>query len=118
VGGSTGSAEQVTAAHNPAVGSEYCMSGVSTYEHCGLEVYQLDADFCDDDGCTVSLIRSSGGGSAQGGDSGAPFFQPDGSSDKVRGLVIAHLGASLYSHKWSTIASTFDVDIVTSCSKA
>jgi hypothetical protein len=57
----------------------------------------------------------SGGGQAQGGDSGAPFYLPVTGGVSIRGMVLGHSNVNndSFDHKWSTIRDTFVVSIVT-----
>lgn len=105
--------ERITAAHNPVIESSYCISGSYSTATCGHVVLSLDGSFCDDGTCTPDSIVSTIGWTTEDGDSGAPFFQPDGSTDKIRGMHYASGGTYEYAHKWSTIRDTFDVTIVT-----
>jgi hypothetical protein len=113
-GGSTGVTIPVISADDPVVGGSYCHSGRTTFEHCGEVPWSLNAQFCDIDGCTTSLIAYNGT-DLQPGDSGAPFYAKFATpAAKIRGMAIAIVGPDNYAERWLRIASHLNVTIATS----
>ena len=93
----------------------YCRSGQTTGEHCGQKVISVTANFCPTSGCKTNVIAYNTGGASAGGDSGAPFYINSGSNVQARGI---HVGrntstGTMYAEKWSVIAATLGVSIVT-----
>ena len=93
----------------------YCRSGQTTGEHCGQKVISVTANFCPVSGCKTNTIAYNTGGASAGGDSGAPFYIPNGANVQARGI---HVGrntstGTMYAEKWSVIAATQGVTIVT-----
>lgn len=112
-GGAAGVLIPVISADDPAVSGSYCHSGRTTYEHCGLNPFTLNGQFCDDDGCTNSLVAYTGT-DLQGGDSGAPFYaKTTAPAAKIRGMAIAQAGPDSFAERWLRIASHLNVTIVT-----
>jgi hypothetical protein len=115
VGGtSSTSSKQVVGAGDPVPGfTGYCTSGQTSGEQCGITVQSNDAIVCTGTGCKWP-VTSYTGGPANPGDSGAPMYIP-GAAGQVfaRGHVIAGDGVTSYAEKWSRVASTFGVSIVT-----
>lgn len=113
VGDLVGTGLPVISAGNPTVGSSYCVSGSFTGTTCSHVVQQLNDQYCDASGCTNDLVRYTGGPNLQDGDSGAPFYLSSGGYAYIRGSVVAVDADGHYVHKWSTIANTYSVSIVT-----
>ncbi|GAA1332714.1 S1 family peptidase [Saccharothrix algeriensis] len=116
VGDATGKQIRVAGASDPVVNrSDYCRSGITTFEKCGQRVFDLKGQFCDKAGCTQDLIAYDKGTIAQGGDSGAPFYSynADRTAVVVHGMHIAQSGGWQYAEKWSRIASSQGVSVVT-----
>jgi hypothetical protein len=93
----------------------YCRSGQTTGEQCGHKVTSVTANFCPTSGCKTNVIAYTTGGASAGGDSGAPFYINSGSNVQARGI---HVGrntstGTMYAEKWSVIAATLGVSIVT-----
>lgn len=117
VGDATGNVKAVGAAQDPFPGgSNYCQSGAYSYEHCGHHVVNTTGQLCTSDGCTRDLITYDQGTRPASGDSGAPFFtyNSDRSAVIVHGIHIGQMGSTFFAEKWSLIASTQGVSIVTS----
>ncbi|MGI8809286.1 MAG: hypothetical protein ACR2KK_15900 [Acidimicrobiales bacterium] len=117
VGGTNSSLTKVVEqASDPVVNFVgYCRSGQTTGENCGQKVISVTANFCPTSGCKTNVIAYNTGGASAGGDSGAPFYIPSGSNVQARGI---HVGrntstGTMYAEKWSVIASTLGVSIVT-----
>lgn len=117
VGGTNSSTgKTVTGAANPVVGTTgYCRSGQTTGEKCGQKVISITANFCPTSGCKTNTIAYNTGGASAGGDSGAPFYWPGSSTVSIRGM---HVGrntstGTMFAERWSTIANTLAVTIVT-----
>lgn len=116
VGGTNSSTgKKVIGAGDPVVNfTGYCRSGQTTGERCGSKVVSVTANFCPTSGCKRNVIAYTGGTLSQNGDSGAPYYLPSGSSNVyIRGMHIGIGGSTMYAEKWSTIASTLAVTIVT-----
>ncbi|MFD9072059.1 S1 family peptidase [Streptomyces lasiicapitis] len=116
VGDATGTAKRVSGAQDPVVGrSNYCQSGVSTFEHCGHRVVNTTGQLCSYGGCTKDLVTYDKGTQPAPGDSGAPFFtyNSDRSSVIVHGIHVGRSGSLFFAEKWSLIASSQGVSIVT-----
>jgi hypothetical protein len=110
----------------------YCYSGRSGGEHCGLTVLSVDGQVCVQYRCTSPTITFTGGVLLQPTDSGAPFYcysttdtDPSGQCVssapkgpavvKIRGHVVAATtdGTTGYVEPWAVVASTLNVSIVT-----
>ncbi|WP_433262893.1 S1 family peptidase [Actinosynnema sp. CS-041913] len=116
VGDVNGKAIRVAGASDPVVGrSDYCRSGAVSAEKCGHRVVNTNGQFCDAAGCTRNLISYDKGTPTQAGDSGAPFYtyNADRSAVVVHGMHVAISGAMYFAEKWSLIASSQGVSIVT-----
>lgn len=117
VGGTNSSSTKIVEqASDPVVNFVgYCRSGQTTGEHCGQKVISVTANFCPTSGCKTNVIAYNTGGASAGGDSGAPFYINSGSNVQARGI---HVGrntstGTMYAEKWSVIAATLGVSIVT-----
>lgn len=111
-GNATGWTTLVGGAADPAVGAAYCRSGQTTYERCSQVITSLNADFCDEAGCTPTVIAYKGP-DGQGGDSGAPMYQYSGGKVHIRGLHFGQIDDTQYAEKWSTIRGVFRASIAT-----
>lgn len=109
-GNATGWTTLVGGAADPAVGAAYCRSGQTTYELCSQVITSLNADFCDEAGCTPTVIAYEGP-DGQGGDSGAPLYQYSGGKVHIRGLHFGQIDDTQYAEKWSTIRGVFRASI-------
>lgn len=117
VGNATGTVKRVSGASDPVVGGTgYCRSGVSSFEQCGNRVVSTSGQLCDAAGCTQNLVTYNQGAASLSGDSGAPLYtyNSDRSAVVVRGIHIGIVGTTYYAEKWSLIASSQGVSIVTS----
>ncbi len=117
VGGTNSSTgKSVISAADPAVNFVgYCRSGQTTGEGCGLKVISVTANFCPTSGCKTNTIAYTGVQS-DNGDSGGAFYLPSGTTSvHARGIHVGRNSATgtMYAEKWSTIASTLGVTIVT-----
>lgn len=115
VGNLVGTGTPTLGAGDPVLNfSGYCYSGQKTGEGCSQKVTNLNAQFCDEAGCTNNLAAFSGGPVAQGGDSGAPFLLHGSGGVWIRGMLIAKTGATMYAEKYSTISNQFGLTIAAS----
>ncbi|QFZ21311.1 chymotrypsin family serine protease [Saccharothrix syringae] len=118
VGNATGTVKRVGGAADPVANTTgNCHSGVVTFEQCGHRVVTTSGQYCDANGaCTRDVIAFDQGTGPTNGDSGAPFYSynSDRSAVTVHGIVIARAGSVYFAEKWSLIASTQGVGIVTS----
>ncbi|MEV0503035.1 S1 family peptidase [Streptomyces spectabilis] len=116
VGNATGTVKPVSGAQEPVVGrSNYCQSGVATFEHCGHRVVDLNSQLCSYGSCTQDLVAYDQGTRPAPGDSGAPFFtyNSDRSAVIAHGIHVGSSGSLFFGEKWSLIASSQGVSIVT-----
>ncbi|GLW90065.1 hypothetical protein [Actinokineospora globicatena] len=117
-GDTVGTQTRVKGAADPGLNyTGYCRSGIMTGERCGNKVTSLTATLCDPaNTCTKNLIAYSGGTASIKGDSGAPFYayHPDGTGILIRGLHIGHSGATMFAHRWTTVAGRFGATIAVS----
>ena len=114
-GNGTGTARNVVGAGDGTIGSTYCQSGTVSTETCNHVLQSNSATYCDDTDpplCTTGMATYTNGGT--GGDSGGPYYLKYANGTvSARGIIIAVSGSYGYAHKWSTLASTFGVTIVT-----
>lgn len=104
----------VVSAGEAVVGyTNYCHSGRTTGENCSHKAASISAQVCTSSGCKSPVIAFTGGVQPQGGDSGSPFYAKDSSGAWIRGHVIAGDGTTSYAEKWTNVASTLGVSIVT-----
>ncbi len=120
-GGESGTQSAVKGAGDPVVGpTNYCMSGMVTFEHCGHHVVTVDGLYCDDQNrCTNHVaIFEDGATKPQPGDSGSPLYNVP-SGVWIRGIVIGgiHIEQPDWQaavQRWGTISLGLGVTIVTS----
>lgn len=95
----------------------YCRSGRTTGEHCGLTAVSTNAEICTETGCISPVIAFTGGNVGDRGDSGAPFYarSTDNSAAYIRGHYIAFLNdrSQGFAERWDKVASTYGVSIQT-----
>lgn len=129
VGGSVGVQERVSGAGDTGWSTEYCFSGATSFENCGLFMVDSTEDInYTQDGVTtnVQIFEGAGGDGACGGDSGAPFYRYglDGRV-QARGIVVAGedwptrytcttYAKTVVIEKWAKISNAYDVTIRTS----
>ncbi|MEV0675580.1 S1 family peptidase [Actinosynnema sp. NPDC050436] len=116
VGDATGKTIRVAGAADPVVGrGDLCRSGAATYEKCGHRVVNTTGQLCTGAGCTRNLITYDKGTAPQEGDSGAPFYTYNGdrSAVVVHGIHVGRSGSLYFAEKWSLIASSQGVSVVT-----
>jgi hypothetical protein len=109
------SSAPVAAAGQAYVGyNNYCHSGRTTGEHCGHTATSINGQVCTQTGCKSPVIVFNGGNLPQGGDSGSPFYAKDSYGRAwIRGHHIAGNGTTGYAQPWTTVASEYNVSIVT-----
>jgi hypothetical protein len=113
-GTSSSTSIPVVSAGEAVVGyTNYCHSGRTTGENCSHKATSIAAQVCTSSGCKSPVIAFTGGTQPQGGDSGSPFYAKDNSGAWIRGHVIAGDGTTSYAEKWTNVASTLGVSIVT-----
>lgn len=80
---------------NPVVGTLLSANGSFSLSQCGVDVYNSNAQFCDELGCTTGMWArrdAASGPICQGGDSGGTLYQRSGSSNALAaGLITATL---------------------------
>lgn len=104
----------VVSAGEAVVGyTNYCHSGRTTGENCGHTANSINAVACYGGGCIYPAIAFTGGVSPQPGDSGSPFYAKDSSGSWIRGHIVAGNGTTTIAEKWTKVASTYGVSIVT-----
>jgi hypothetical protein len=110
---SSTTSRRVAAASAPCLNcSPYYYSGAVSGEIGKMQVLNMNATYCDSDGCTYNLVYTSGI-QAQDGDSGAPFYAKLSNGDvSIRGLLVASGGGN-YFENWQTIANYYGATIVT-----
>lgn len=105
---------RVVAAGEAYVGyTNYCHSGRTTGENCGHTATSITATVCTQSGCKYPVIAFTGGNMIQGGDSGSPFYAKNSYGAWIRGHSIASGGGTGYAEKWTKVAPTLGVSIVT-----
>lgn len=109
------SSAPVAAAGQAFVGySNYCHSGRTTGENCGHTATSTTGQVCTQTGCKSPVIVFNGGNQIQRGDSGSPFYAKDNQGRAwIRGHNIATNGSTSYAQPWTTVASEYNVSIVT-----
>lgn len=117
-GGQTGYGSVVVDATNPGIDGTYCISGATTFENCDHKVSSLNAELCDQGGCTPNLVRT--------GKARIRLKEATPARRCTAGIRTAwesagmHLGGSLtwaYVHKYNSIAyvTGFSAAICPSC---
>jgi len=130
VGNFTGTQRKVSGAGDAGVSTQYCFSGATSSEECGLYMSDSDYAFCwhSSQICTSHTQRFLGpvGSGACRHDSGAPFYRygPDGRV-QIRGIVVGGTDFGddiarckqeaklVIVEKWSKIRDANDVTIMT-----
>ncbi|CCH33191.1 S1 family peptidase [Actinosynnema sp. NPDC047251] len=116
VGDATGKTIRVAGAADPVAGrSDYCRSGAATFEKCGHRVVNTTGQLCIAGICTRDLVTYDKGTATQDGDSGAPFFSYNAARNAVvaHGIHVGRSGTLLFAEKWSLIAKTQGVSVLT-----
>jgi hypothetical protein len=91
---------------DPVVGTGgYCWSGQTSGEVCGNTVVALNGQLCDAAGCTNNLTVSVGP-LTQPGDSGSPWFQPEGGGVSIRGITVGVVAGANVWHRYSQVVAT------------
>jgi hypothetical protein len=112
----------VVGAGDSTVGyNDYCFSGRTSGESCGLTVRSVDAQACLPNGpCLYPAIAYTGAKLGEGGDSGGPFYAkaplPTNTGEyyvRIRGNLSRRTGSTGYAVPWSSVASTLNVSIDT-----
>lgn len=106
----TSASKRISSGADPVVGvNGYCFSGRTSGERCNQTTDSITAQVCTASGCKSPVIRFSGGGAPQGGDSGSPFYFVGSVPGIVfiRGMVIATNGISGYAHRYTTISGHY-----------
>lgn len=109
------SSAPVAAAGQAYVGySNYCHSGRTTGENCGHTATSINGQVCTQTGCKSPVIVYQGGNLPQPGDSGSPFYAKDYYGRAwIRGHHIAGNSTTSFAQPWTTVASEYNVSIVT-----
>jgi hypothetical protein len=118
VGGATGTGHAVHGASDPVSWNTYCVSGVTTYEHCGHTYAGLTGAVGVNGHTYTGFAEFTGGTQTQGGDSGAPwyFYDPQGLiyvAGVHTGLVTIGGITYMIATPWSKAASSLGVSIIT-----
>jgi hypothetical protein len=137
VGASASGIEQmkVAGAADPVTGRAiYCRTGMKTFNKCSQTVESTTVKICWGTGlCSGSIYIAyvdPNGANTVAGDSGAPLYLPSGGLAYIRGMHTGLNGAAtgfckigsnpcptmhdqMVAHRWTTIANTLGVTIVT-----
>lgn len=113
-GTAAGSRTDVAGAATFTSTGSFCTSGSFSFEICGREVHNLNAELTDSAGTTYNLVQfTMDDGWLLPGDSGAPAYTQGSTGVTIRGNVIARQNGWGYAHKWATVRDEFGVEIVT-----
>ncbi|MDL2335580.1 MAG: hypothetical protein QFC55_06085, partial [Chloroflexota bacterium] len=102
-----------------AVGtSGICRTGFKSGNSCGWTLDDLNASFCDADGCTQYLNAYHGGIAPAAGDSGGPIYQPYNGGALLSGTIVGlscfFVYCTYYGEKVGTILGRWDLTLVCS----
>jgi hypothetical protein len=106
----------VTGRGNPSVGEFLCVSGMVTKAVCGIEVTNINFNYCSG-GCTPNTFVGKKPGElvGQGGDSGAPsYVRPTTTTAHIRGMEIGGTAFDNFvGHKVISIENHLNVSVST-----
>ena len=111
----------VVGANDGSLDQKLCISGAKSLARCHVKIVDQNESISFPDGTTNNLMvlqRYTGSSAAcQGGDSGGVAYHrnPENRRANVKGIIVGSNGSTLcFIHKYSTIRSHLNVDVLTS----